>query len=169
MKLHPIRHDLKTILWCGPAALSVTTGQPTSVIHKLIMARTGRPRVKGVSNVALKRVALDLGYQLIPVFDAQQDPRYYEMLPSTCNPGTMVKWPKNPPTLAKFLREHREAVRQAPVIINVTRHYVVVHGRTFVDNQNRTPLPVKKAPGRRRRVLRAWKVVPLDKTATVVH
>jgi len=138
-RLHPIRHDLPTILWCGPAALSVTTGYPTSVIHRHIMAYTGRRRVKGVNNYTLVNVAKQLGYALQPVFQATT----------------------HRPTLAAFLRTHRHEVNAYPVIVNVTRHYVVVSGRTFIDNQVKVPTPLKKAPGRRRRVFRAWRVVPV--------
>lgn len=162
-KLHPIKHDLKSTLWCGPAALSIVTGAATSEIHRLISWRSGKPRVKGISNHQLCMAARDLGYQLVPIYDAKEDPKCFELAPSTCAPGTMIKWPKKNsfPTLARFLRENKAAIRSAPVIVNVTRHYIVVHGRSFVDNQNRTPLPLKKAPGRRRRVWRAWKVVAL--------
>ena len=145
-KLHPIRHDLAHILWCGPAALSVTTGYPTSVIHRHILAHNpGARRVKGVSNATLVNVAKDLGYVLQPVFDHFNAPA-----------GKSHK-----PTLAGFLRTHRDEVRRGVIIVNVTRHYVVVSGRTFIDNQVRVPTPLKKAPGRRRRVFRAWRVVPV--------
>jgi len=144
-KLYPIRHDLPTILWCGPAALSVTTGYPTSVIHRHIMAYTGRRRVKGVNNYTLVNVAKQLGYALQPIFD------HYAPL------GKIT--PK--PTLAAFLRAHRDEVLRGVIIVNVTHHYVVVSGRTFIDNQVKVPTPLKKAPGRRRRVFRAWRVVPV--------
>ena len=145
-KLHPIKHDLPGTLWCGPAALSITTGQPTSVIHQHIIRFTGRRRVTGVTNLVLGHVANALGYRLELVYNCVNDRQY-----------------ERRPTLAKFLREHRKDVNAAPVIVNVTRHYVVVHGRTFVDNQVRLPRPTNKAPGRRRRVFRAWKIVPMAK------
>ena len=104
------------------------------------MAYTGRPRVKGVNNYTLVNVANELGYTLQPIF---------------CHRIAGKK-----PTLAAFLRTHRDEVRAHPVIVNVTRHYVVVSGRTFVDNNVSAPTPLKKAPGRRRRVFRAWRVVP---------
>lgn len=141
-KLHPIRHDLPTILWCGPAALSVTTGYPTSVIHRAIRRHTGRRFVKGVSNAHLALAAKELGFRLVPVFDY-----FYAGI--------------GKPTLAAFLRMYSDQVAKAPIIVNVTGHYVVVHGRTFIDNQVKVPVSSSKAPGRRRRVKRAWAVMPL--------
>jgi len=154
-KLHPIKHDLPGTLWCGPAALSITTGQPTSVIHRHIIAKTGKRRVKGVTNLVLGHVANALGFKLELIYNWTEDHRY-EMQ------WGIPRRIQNPvPTLARFLREQRENLSSAPVIVNVTRHYVVVQGRTFIDNQVGKPIPAKKAPGRRRRVFRAWRVVPL--------
>jgi hypothetical protein len=158
-KLHPIKHDLPGILWCGPAALSITTGAPTSVIHRIISRITGKRRVKGVRNSTLEIAARELGYALIPIFEPAQ-----VTTQSICHPGKLVHWPGRRPTLAKFLRDHRKAVSADLIIVNVTRHYVVVHGRTFVDNQVKVPMPAKRAPGRRRRVFKAWKVVPFRTT-----
>jgi len=73
MNLYPIKHDLPGKLWCGPSALSTSTGLPTSVIHQAIkQARnvTCRHRpVKGVSTRNLEAAAKLLGYELVLVFD----------------------------------------------------------------------------------------------------
>jgi hypothetical protein len=149
-KLHPIKHDLPGTLWCGPAALSAVTGEPTSRIHDIIKKIRGNNRpVKGVTNSELVKTAFVLGYTLEPIHD------YFE------------EWRKAPcgscpiqfkPTLARFVRQRRKELHD-PVVINVTGHYVVVHGRTFVDNNVAGPVPLKKAPRRRCRVKKAFRAV----------
>ena len=151
MKLHPIQHDLPGTLWCGPAALSACCGVPTSQIHRAIKIVRGDSRrpVKGVNNGTLVKAAERFGYRLLPIWDQWiADPQ-----------GGMRE--RKQPTLAAFTKDFSAYMKDAPVIINVTGHYVVVHGRTFVDNQVKIPMSLKKAPGRRRRVKRAWQVVPM--------
>lgn len=155
-KLKPINHDLPGILWCGPAALSAVTGRPTSEIHAAIKAvRHSERAVRGVSKNTLEKAAVLLGVCLVKIFDAYDPANYYGH-----HYGRPYVHPKGP-TLAKFLRRNQGVVRNEAVIIVVTGHYVVVSGNTFVDNQVDAPTTLKNAPGRRRRVKYAWKVVNL--------
>jgi hypothetical protein len=142
MKLHPIKHDLPGVLWCGPAALSACCNVPTSVIHNIIKGnRPGcRGPVKGVANSELRKAAEFLGFRLELVYDYWADKSLS---------------PRKKPTLAAFTRNFRPYLQDYPVIVNVTGHYVVVHRRTFVDNQVKTPMSLCGRPSQK-----AWQVVP---------
>lgn len=148
-KLKPINHDLPGILWCGPAALSAVTGRPTSEIHAAIKAvRYSERAVRGVHPRTLEKAAALLGVQLERILD------YTFPLPGSFYRST-------PPTVAKFLRDHRAVVRNEVIILGLTSHYITVSGNSFVDNQVKTPILLRDAPGRRCRVEQVWKVVNL--------
>lgn len=163
MKLHAIQHDLKTTLWCGPAALSAVTGKSTSHVHEAIRqsmnpAYRHKP-IKGVSNTILVRAAELLGCEVIAHFSFVNELRL--------NYGRIGFNPK-PPTLAKFCRDHRELLRSEILIINITGHYVTVSGRSFIDNHTGKVVLLSSAPFRRARVQAAWIIRPgmkLDKVA----
>lgn len=161
MKLHPINHDLKSTLWCGLAALSVISGQPTSIcreaVRKHVRGRDGKPAlIKGISWTSLIKAAATLGYRL----DAE-----------------FVKGVKNgrQPTLAQWLRQNKSLYKDKPVIVNVTGHYVTVCGRSLIDNQTEKAVPLGSAPHRRCRVKAVFavtqthKVVELPKPAPYVR
>ena len=143
--LHPVKHDLKSTLWCGPAALSAISGRPTSEIHGILkqVRNSDRP-IKGIYNRELKAAAERLGYRLEPVFQ-------------WCA-GAPASWKR--PTLAKFVRENRQELG-LPVVVQVTGHYVVVHKQTFMDNFCPEGVRLKRAPHRRCRVKNAWRAVPI--------
>ena len=139
-KLHPIKHDLKTVLWCGPAALATISGQPTSVVREAIRQhvreRNGKPAViKGLNWTPLIAAARTLGYEL-----------------------KFRSIPGKRPTLAQWLRQNREHYRDTPYIVNVTGHYVTVCGRSFIDNKTGKTVPLSQAPGRRCRVVAYFRV-----------
>lgn len=153
MKLHPIQHDLPGTLWCGPAALSACCGVPTSAIHAAIKSIRGgdsRRPVRGVSNDTLRKTAEKFGFRFVSIWDRRVQ-----------RPDGGLR-ERHMPTLAAFTKDFSVYLK-VPTIINVTHHYVVVHGRTFVDNQTKQPVGLRKAPHRRRRVRRAWQVVPIGK------
>jgi hypothetical protein len=152
-KLHPIKHDLPGTLWCGPAALSAVTGEPTSRIHDIIKKIRGDNKpVKGVRNSELVKTAFVLGYALEPMFDYLEE---WGKLPYCGRPPLS----RFKPTLARFVRLNRKELARFPMIVNVTGHYVVVSGRTFLDNNVGAAVPLKKAPRRRCRVKKAFRVV----------
>jgi len=154
MSLHPIKHDLKTTLWCGPAALSAVTGRPTSEIVRVIkdIRKSTRP-VKGVRTSTLGLAAQRLGYKLESIWNL-----YFE------GPeGGMQR--RKQPTLAAFTRDFSAYFQTFPVIVNLTHHYVTIHKNTFVDNHVEQPVRLKKAPHRRCRVEGAWRVIPIENAA----
>jgi hypothetical protein len=66
--IHTLVHDNKSRLWCGPAAIALLTGHPTSVIHRMILdGRRGRCErgsfgVQGTTFAEVYSVLRDLGY-----------------------------------------------------------------------------------------------------------
>jgi hypothetical protein len=144
-----ITHDIKTALWCGPAAISAVTGRPTSEIMALARHFTGKKTVKGLSVRALRQVLNALGYRTDEIFSAGLE---------FCagNPN----WK---PTLAKWTKENAKAFSKLPCVVLVSNHYVTVKGRQLVDTftPGFEPVPLKKAPWRRARVA---KVLRVEKT-----
>jgi hypothetical protein len=67
--IHALVHDNKSRLWCGPAAIALITGQPTSVIHRMILeGRRGRctrdsRAVTGTTHAEVYQVLRELGYK----------------------------------------------------------------------------------------------------------
>lgn len=145
MKLHPIVHDLKTTLWCGPGALATISGQPSSVCMKALRDSTWQDRpIKGVGCGLLVKAAARLGYRLtsLPV-----------------NAGHKL-------TMAAWTRENAAAFAQNPVVLVVANHYVTVKGRSFNDNWCKVPMPLKKARLRRARVCNAYRVEEMNPDTT---
>lgn len=127
--LKPIIHDRATTLWCGPGALAILSGRPTSEIHRVLQGVTGRKTIKGLWTGELCKAADKLGITLTRTASIQHEP-----------------------TLAQWTRQNKALLASHTMLLQVSNHYVVVSGRQFVDNQNQTPIPLSKAPGRRRRV-----------------
>lgn len=144
LKLHEINHDIRSTLWCGPAALATVSGQPVSVVMQAFREVTGKKTIKGVGWTALSRAAARLGLKLEP-------------LPLPFNHETH-QWP----TLAAYVRQNGTLFADCPVIVNVTGHYVTVWGKKFNDNWTVKPVSLKKAPRRRARVKAAWRVVKAE-------
>lgn len=137
MKLHPIVHDLKTTLWCGPGTLATISGQPSSVCMKALRDSTWNTRpIKGVGCSLLVKAAARLGYRL-----------------------TEIKVPYvGKLTMAAWTRENAAAFAQNPVVLVVANHYVTIKGRSFNDNWSKTPVPLRTARLRRARVCSAYRV-----------
>lgn len=144
-----ITHDIKTALWCGPAAISAVTGEPTSKIMELARYVTGKPTVKGLSVGALKGVLSRLGYRVDDV---------YSFGSVFCQTGGTA----TAPTLAKWTRENAATFSKLPCVVLVSNHYVTVKGRTLIDNHVPTGAPLKKAPWRRARVARVLRVEKVE-------
>ena len=140
MKLHPIKHDLKTTLWCGPGALATITGLPTSYIMATLRHVTGRKTIKGVYPSELRKAGELLGFRFFEVDPGYRGPRR---------------------SLARWTDENSHLLKAGAVVFNVSHHYVTVSGRMFNDNWTKTPVSLKKAPRRRAKVRGAWHVVPV--------
>lgn len=141
MKLHPINHDIKTTLWCGPGALATITGLPVSHVMAVLRHVTGRRTIKGVRHSDMFKAGAMLGLTFLP----QNVYSYVEN--------------HQLPTLARWTKIYQENLASAAFLVNVSQHYVTVSGRKFNDNWTKSPVALSKAPRRRARVRAAWKVV----------
>lgn len=128
MPLFKINHDHRSKLWCGPAAIAAVTGHPTSTIYRVVQANEKRNRIMGMFPGELNRAMHSLGYT-----------------------GKDEMHPRGM-TLAQFAAAHSDKFAQHPMIVATTEHFVVLHGRRFVDNVTQDPVWIKDAPHRRARV-----------------
>lgn len=129
MKLHAIKHNNKSQLWCGPAVISAVTGLDTRTVFQCIRDTTGMPKVMGTNHTNVTQTLRALGVNATV---------YYTR-------GSAF-------TLARWLRLNRSMFAHQPVIVGLTHHWVAVQGRRFVDSHEPSPVPLKKAPWRRARV-----------------
>jgi len=129
--LHPVNHNLKTICWCGPAALSAVTGHSTAVIVAALKEMTGRRIIKAMYPMDLVRYLRHAGYLAGITYEYGAGDR---------------------PTLAAWIRDRKQRPWTERHIVMVTGHFVALSPRLFADNKNRTPIPHKQAPHRRSRV-----------------
>lgn len=135
VRLHPVKHDLKTTLWCGLAAISTITGRRTSLIlRELKDGRGHNGAIKGVGPNELSRVLARSGYDLIRQEHYRPDER---------------------PTLCQWHRDR--TLDQAVRVVIAGDHYIVVQGIRMFDSFN--PAGTYLKPGRTR-VKAVWLVVP---------
>jgi hypothetical protein len=137
MRLSLIEHDLRTKLWCGPAALAAITGMPTSQVVEHIKAdrrrRRKSPRVIGTTIDDVERMLRNVGYQVFIT-----DVLYH---------------PIDQPTFSEWLALRRPPGRAYLVMLERENeyHWVAVTRTHFADNSV-GPIPVEVAPYRRSRV-----------------
>lgn len=124
--LHPIKHDNKSQLWCGPAAIAAITGQPTSVITAMLREASGEPRITGVANAPALKVLGDLGY-------AVDMERHYI--------GRDRRF-----SLNEVAGDFSAALEHMAALVVIPGHYVVLHAGKFIDNNYPAPIPVASAP-----------------------
>ncbi len=117
--LHPIVHDIEgAMLWCGPAAIAAITGQPTSVIHRLVKIDRGNTKaVRGMFHGELHRVMRRLGYEV-----------------HTCVIGCS--------RIEHFAQFNRAEFQDRPMIAATADHYFVLFQDRFVDNGARLGVPI---------------------------
>jgi hypothetical protein len=156
-KLLPVKNDIKSTLWCGPAALSATTGVPVSKIIEVAKQLSGREQISGMSNWLMERVADALGYRLYTIHTY-----YKEYIHQSRKIGQYTVYgyytSDSKPTLAQYARKHQKEFAEHAVIVNVTGHYVALYGRRFCDSHTKVPVFLSKSPRRRSRVSRVWQV-----------
>lgn len=140
--MQPLKKDVKTCAYCGPTAIGVITGKPISkIIETIRMVRGDDPNtrkkpVRGLPIWETRSTLRHLGWFSKPVISDIKGQ-----------------------TLAKFLRSRPKELMNVHLLILVTGHWVVVKGRKFADSlTNGEPVFISKAPGRRKRVVRAWVV-----------
>lgn len=130
--LHPIKHDLPgAMLWCGPAAISAITGQPTSVVHEAIKQDRGNRRpVRGVFHGELFRVMRRLGFEVVENIDGQRQ------------------------TVIDFAERIDHLSYRWPLVACTRDHYFCLAQGLIVDSRTE-PTPFHLTPVRGR-VERAW-------------
>lgn len=128
--------------YCGPFAICAITGEDYEAkVRPMINAIRGRRPSTGVVGMTGREVRLtlkDLGYEGWWYWDYKHE-------------GRGIK-----PTLAKWLRDR--PFKDDLVIIQLTRHFVVVQGSHFIDNHTEVPVHISGAPHRRARVERVMRV-----------
>lgn len=138
MKLNTLKaNGFKYKHWCGPTALAIITGRTLKYCHNKLAAIRGQSpaRLRGVWNSNM-RIALDhMGFVAIRV----------------C--------PKQRKTLRHFIEEEQTTDQfRSVMLVNVTKHYVVIQRGMVVDNHCSTPMPVREHPMWRKRIDHMWVV-----------
>lgn len=138
--LHEVENNSNGKAWCGPTVVASITGRDIARVKALIKKRRGdNDAVKGTYWSDLAYALAHYGYR-----------RREKLYPKT---GKAAKgWGRQDlPTLAQWLREKRDP--DAYYILDVGRHWVVVHGRKLCDTYTKgKPVFTGSAPHRRRRV-----------------
>jgi hypothetical protein len=115
--------------WCGPSALCLVTGIEYDAAILLLKEITDRNLIKGTSTMTMRAAFERLGWRM------------------TTQP------PLNPlPTLAAWLRGRSSELRSAPVLVEVSNHWMVVEGRKGGDSKTDGPVWLSDLPTRRARV-----------------
>ncbi|WOB06515.1 hypothetical protein [Piscinibacter gummiphilus] len=145
MSLYQINHDINRKLWCGPGAIALVTGLPTSLIYAHADAerrsRGGKRGVQGMYNSELWAVLRACGFRVTEVYNSRGEQ----------------------PTLKQFARDKASLFAARPIIVHVGDHYGVLIGRRYADNQTRDPIYVGDCTYLRSRVCAAWAVERIGK------
>lgn len=117
--LHPIKHDNRSALWCGPAAMAAITGHPTSLIHGMLRNASGRKAITFAYDSDVTGAMRSLGYE-VEHFEEYNGERM-----SVC----------------EFSRHKAELLRDHALLVQVHGHYVVLYRDLFIDSQHPKPIP----------------------------
>jgi hypothetical protein len=140
-RLKPIRNPEKMRVWCGPAAISILTGNRVEYCARQVagLRNIGRrpawwtaKRVRGVANYEMRQILSFMGYEMIGLRD--------------CKGKTLQGW------INSYSSKHHRAI----CLVNVTDHYVVTHLGQVNDNRSDRPCPVKEHSSRRCFIDSAW-------------
>lgn len=141
--IHPL--DLtgysKAEQWCGPSALSLITGAPLAETTKRFAYMQGEAYQK-LSGVYAEELLLAL----------------WEQGWKAENVGLLDRYPKLQmgPTLARYMRERPKIEVINKLLINVTGHFIVAHGRYLFDNWVPRGATIDTFPKPRRHVQHVW-------------
>jgi len=133
--------------YCGPAALAYVTRTDPKYAAKVLREVSGRRAIIGVRayemTEALKH--LGLGYKAMTIADRIVSRRRT----NGCRliPQSLCQW------LDTFQPNADEEF-----IVNVTGHYLVIHGERYYDNGCHLGKPVSACPHLRKRVKNAWRI-----------
>lgn len=144
---HVVDHDLETMLWCGPAAVSALTGAPTSEINGIIRAcRDDESRVEGTIDPEIAHCFDRLGYDMQLV--------YFCHAPLYKGHPTFARWLREMPREPHigYLVGQRHEGRKAG-------HWCVVVGEWYLCSYSKAVwLPLAAAPRRRARIQCAYAI-----------
>lgn len=146
MTLHGLHPAPGTPLsFCGPTAIASITGRTVAEVEQAIVAHRaehGQPRrdqkrgavVRTMWSNEVAPVVERLGWRV-----AEEQRGEFR-------------------TFAQWQRERGAG----PYLVLITRHFVAVSGEQFVDTRNREPIPLAKAPYRRKRVKFIYRLEPKE-------
>lgn len=150
--LHPVNSPKGRVKWCGPTALAALTGlsyEEAIDLLKAVRVRAGRrnPTVKGVQNGDMFLALLRMGYEAERI--------------KVQTVGLTKKGEPQTETFAAFLSRRSGHLRDAPILVNVTRHYLAVEGAWGIESrtEGNAPISVMELGSRRARMEHAWEIV----------
>ena len=150
--LHPVNSPKGRVKWCGPTALAALTGlsyEEAIDLLKAVRVRAGRrnPTVKGVQNGDMFLALLRMGYEAERI--------------KVQTVGLTKKGEPQTETFAAFLSRRSGHLRDAPILVNVTRHYLAVKGAWGIESrtEGNAPISVMELGSRRARMEHAWEIV----------
>ena len=154
--LHPVK-DCPTgrQQWCGPTSLSALTGlsymDSVAVLKSVRLTRGAyNPIIKGTSTTTMVEALRQLGFITRPT------------------PVLKSKTSAQTETFAAFLRRREGEMMRTPLLVAVTRHYLVVEGRKALDTKSKgEAVFISKIGHRRARMTHAWTVVASGDTARI--
>ena len=148
MSLKPIRNPEGVPLYCGPAAVCGITGRRAHVVLKAIWSgldKCSRSQIGSWKKIKATWPG-DLGYALHSLGWAAGIAFDYSREKT-----------RERPTLAKWLKNKNRSMSDYYLVL-VTGHWVAVKGRKFLDSHTGEPVFIRKAPHRRARVTKAYRV-----------
>lgn len=132
----PRPENCRTRRWCGPTAVAAITGCGYDAAIDAFRQVRGKPTIKGVYGYEMNNVMGRMGYKL------NRMESHHHMKLFTCM------------TLAEFLRRLHPMFKDKVLLVNVTRHYVVVYNGRIIDTHTLGKIvPASKYPKRRKRVV----------------
>lgn len=142
-RLKPVRNPEKIATWCGPAAISILTGNRVEYCARKIakFRNNGNNkgywsvrRVKGMGNFEMRYILDFMGYQLIRLHDHD------------CKGKTLQGW----------INTYSSKYHRAICLVNMTHHYVVTHLGQVADNRVPEGCPIAEHSSRRCKIYCIW-------------
>lgn len=144
IKLHPVNRGKNK--WCGPAALSILTGENTDDCARFMRSISGQKRAMGFHTWVLCQALRKLGIVSITI--------------SRYGVGRHVR-----PTFAQWRRQFRPV--DVTYLIVVGCHFAIVQGRRYVCSHVNKLVRLSQAPRQRARVTEvyalSWNGKPLKR------
>ena len=123
--------------YCGPCALAYVLETDPDKAAALLRKTSGTRSIRGVSNGLLIEAIWAAGVKTRLAFPIGQVPH---------------------PQLRRWLLTREDPA--ALYIVNITGHYIIVHGDQMFDNRFHLGKPLEKCPYLLRRVVNAWMILP---------